>query len=136
MTSPVLLLVLLFIGWLQQCASIMDMQNYVRNVPILKEMEDVHAFKILVRRQMYMSVGMFITFWAAIMVMVWSALTRQLGGTLLILSVVMAVIAIGTQAFKKKTRNEVTALPAQDKGLSSLHQALCVQWAHRSLPEF
>jgi hypothetical protein len=131
-------IVLLFFGWLLLCGSIMDMQHFIKSIPVLKEMKDVRTFKMLVRRQMYIGMALFVVFWAAVMAGIWTALTKQWGGStaLLVIAIALVLLDIATQAFRSKVREQLADIPAQDKGLSSLHQAVCLQWSQRSLPEF
>lgn len=136
MTGSTLLLAVLFVGEIALILSILDLQEFLRKVTVLEDMKQLVEFKRLVRRQMYASLALTVWFWIAALVAIYAAaLSSWSLGKGVILALLVGSLQL-TGRFKKKLRDEIRTLPAQDKGVESLHQAVCVQWASRSLPEF
>jgi hypothetical protein len=128
-------LFVLFVGWLLMVASVVDLQEFLRRFTLI-EMSGVSAFKDLVRRQMYMSLALTLLFWGAAMLGIAALALEDLGNTQVVLFIALFVMIEGTWLFKRKLREQVRNIPAEDKGTDSLLQALCLEWNRRTLPSF
>ena len=136
MSAQILLFVLLFAAFLVSLFGTIDMQGFLSKVQIVNETEELSAFKSLVRRQMYLSLGLTIAYWGSMLLGIWAlAIESWRSGQYGILGALILMNVIAT-AFRKKVRSEVQNVPAGDKGMEGMLQAVCVQWVHRSLPEF
>lgn len=128
-------LFILFVGWLLMVASVVDLQEFLRRFTLI-EMSGVSAFKGLVRRQMYLSLALTLLFWGAAMLGIAAVALEDLGNTQVVLFIVLFVLIEVTWLFKRKLREQVRNIPAEDKGTDSLLQALCLEWNKRTLPSF
>ncbi len=131
-----ILLVVLFVALMLQIASTIDMQNFMAQIDKVETMEHLAAFKSLARRQMYLSLGLTLLLQAAALLALVSTVLEGWGPVQVGLVVTLLVAVYGTHLFRKSVRTRVQNLPSPDKGLDSLLQAVCVQWMHRTLPEF
>ena len=134
--ARVLALTLLFIGWISIVLSIFDLQNFLKDVRVLADMKELQAFKAMVRRQMYLSMFQLLIFWGVALSILWGMLVEKWSTPVIAIVATGVVVSIGFQKWRSKMREELWELPASDKGIGSLHQAVCVQWASKALPDF
>jgi FtsH-binding integral membrane protein len=97
----------------------------------------LQAFKQMVRRQMYWTFGLTLAFWLVGLFTVSVLIMRlEFGMTRGVLFVLLFAIAEGTFLHKRRIRQQIFDMPASDKGIESLHQAVCLEWTRKTLPEF
>lgn len=114
----------------------LDVMEFLRNVEAILEMDQLRQFKNLVRRQMYLALGRLLLLWGAFFVGLYIVLTGQLRGTPLVVLVVLVAGLFLLRRWLASLREQSRSLPAADKGLEGLYQAVGHVWQQKHLPDF
>ena len=127
---------LLLAALLASFAEALDVIEFLRQNQAIQEMGHLRQFKSMVRRQMYLSLGQLLLLWGAFFTGLYAVLTGQLGGrTMLILVLTVAALYLATR-WVRTLREQARSLPAADKGLEGLYQAVGHVWQEKHLPDF
>jgi hypothetical protein len=136
MTPVSWLLVLLGAALLAFFAAGLDLLEFLRRTQIIQEMVHLRQFKEMVRRQMYISLGQLLLLWGAFFFGLYAMLTGQLRGTLFLALLLVVASLFVTARWVRGLREQARSLPAADKGLEGLYQAVGHVWQQKHLPDF